>query len=381
MPIEGPLRELGVHDVFQLLDLTRKTGVLRITSEMRQNAGRVLFERGAVVGAEMRSSPQRLGQQLLKAGKITEAELAAARARQAGGDPRPFGEVLVAAGAISRRELERFVRRHVEEVLFEVMGWSEGYFTFEECALDAGDADTSVRIPTEAILMEAARRIDEWSRMESVIPHTGVVPRFADGPGEGGMLDLVPLEWEVLATVDGQRSIRELAGLLERSEFDVARTLFGLVTTGILVMERPPEPGPAATGLDATSAIERAAQYLAMGDVETARLAADAVLERYPAHAGAHVLLGRARQAAGAHAEASDAFRRALDLDPGRADARRLLGLSCVALGRLEVAVDHWDRWRAAEPGDVHEAMERPRVERWRSAAALLVDAIRGQHD
>ena len=32
MPIEGPLRELGIHDVFQLLDLARKTGVLKVTS-------------------------------------------------------------------------------------------------------------------------------------------------------------------------------------------------------------------------------------------------------------------------------------------------------------------------------------------------------------
>ena len=31
MAIEGPLRELGIHDVFQLLDLNRKTGVLRVT--------------------------------------------------------------------------------------------------------------------------------------------------------------------------------------------------------------------------------------------------------------------------------------------------------------------------------------------------------------
>ena len=32
MAIEGPLRELGIHDVFQLLDLSRKTGMLRVTS-------------------------------------------------------------------------------------------------------------------------------------------------------------------------------------------------------------------------------------------------------------------------------------------------------------------------------------------------------------
>ncbi len=39
MAIEGPLRELGIHDVFHLLDLSRKPGLLRVTSEPRPNAG------------------------------------------------------------------------------------------------------------------------------------------------------------------------------------------------------------------------------------------------------------------------------------------------------------------------------------------------------
>ena len=33
MAIEGPLRELALTDVFQLLDLSRKTGTLSITPE------------------------------------------------------------------------------------------------------------------------------------------------------------------------------------------------------------------------------------------------------------------------------------------------------------------------------------------------------------
>ncbi len=49
MAIEGPLKELGIHDVFQLLDVSRKTGVLRITSKIRHNQGTVYFDGGAVV--------------------------------------------------------------------------------------------------------------------------------------------------------------------------------------------------------------------------------------------------------------------------------------------------------------------------------------------
>src|SRR5439155_749873 len=75
MPIEGPLRELGIHDVFQLLDLSRKTGVLRVTSELRHNAGTISFEGGAIVFAEIRSNPHPLGALLLRTGKISEADL------------------------------------------------------------------------------------------------------------------------------------------------------------------------------------------------------------------------------------------------------------------------------------------------------------------
>ena len=57
MAIEGPLRELGIHDVFQLLDLSRKTGVLRVSSELREDEGVVLFDNGRVVQATIRSRP------------------------------------------------------------------------------------------------------------------------------------------------------------------------------------------------------------------------------------------------------------------------------------------------------------------------------------
>ena len=70
MAIEGPLKELSIHDVFQLLDLSRKTGTLRVASDLRQNAGTVFFEDGVVVGAEIRSNPHPLGRLLVRAGRV-----------------------------------------------------------------------------------------------------------------------------------------------------------------------------------------------------------------------------------------------------------------------------------------------------------------------
>src|SRR5207253_95880 len=138
MPIEGPRRELGIHDVFQLLDLSRKTGVLRVTSELRHNAGTVSFEGGTIIFAEIRSNPHPLGALLLRTGKITDADLERARdMQQRHGDKRRLGEILVSLGAITPRELERQVRFQIEEVVFEMMSWREGYFSFTEGPLDA----------------------------------------------------------------------------------------------------------------------------------------------------------------------------------------------------------------------------------------------------
>src|SRR5438128_2377975 len=127
MAIEGPLRELGIHDVFQLLDLSRKTGVLRVTSDLRHNAGTIYFEDGTIIFAEIRSNPHPLGALLLRTGKITEADLERARdMQQRQGDSRRLGEILVSLGALTRRELQRQVRFQIEEVVFEVMSWRAG---------------------------------------------------------------------------------------------------------------------------------------------------------------------------------------------------------------------------------------------------------------
>src|SRR5690348_13996302 len=99
MAIEGPLRELGIHDVFQLLDLSRKTGTLRVTSELRDNEGRVFFDNGKVLFATIRSNPHPIGTLLVRAGKITEADLDRARNEQeratGTGTRKRLGEMLV----------------------------------------------------------------------------------------------------------------------------------------------------------------------------------------------------------------------------------------------------------------------------------------------
>ncbi len=382
MAIEGPLKELGIHDVFQLLDVSRKTGVLRITSKIRHNQGTVYFDGGAVVYADIQSNPHRLGDLLLRSGKIGDADLSRAQEMQQHGDRRRLGEILVEIGSITERELERQVRQQVEEVVFEMMSWQEGYFSFVEGPLPTLAGDSTVRLPTEALLMEGARRIDEWSRIESKIPHLDVVPALppAEQVSEG-LLDLLPSEWEVLAAIDGERSIRTIAALLGRSEFDVAKIVFGLSSAGIVMLaERRRSAGDLAQLQDVGELVRRGADALAARDVDAARSAAQAALDQNAHDPAVHLLLGRVSLAARREAEAEEHFRRALKLDARLADAHRLLGDALALQGRFAEAVECWQRWLQVGDQAQRLATEVDRVQEAVHAAQTLEMLLRGTH-
>ena len=375
MAIEGPLRELGIHDVFQLLDLSRKTGVLRVTSELRHNAGTIYFDDGAVIYAEIRSNPHPLGGLLLRSGKITDADLERARDMQARqGDPRRLGEILVSLGAITPRELQRQVRFQVEEVVFEVVSWREGYFSFTEGPLTDVFAEAAVRISTEALLMEGARRIDEWARIEKRIPHLGVLPAYAPATAGGeGDLDLLPPEWEVLALIDGERDLRAIAATLGRSDFDIAKTLFGLESAGLIVLLDPgPAPHDRTAVSDAAALFAEAEDAFTRRDLDRARSAAERAAAVQPHDPMVHLLLGRVHLAAGRSADAVDELRRALRLDPTALVAYRVLGFALVQLGRFAEAVEQWDTWERLSTNDPVEASQRAEVQSARAAAQLL---------
>src|SRR5437867_10875581 len=376
MAIEGPLRELGIHDVFQLLDLSRKTGVLRVTSNLCNTAGAIYFADETSIFAKIRSNPYPLAALLLRTVKITEADLERARdMQQRQGDSRRLGEILVSLGALTRRELQRQVRFQIEEVVFEVMSWREGYFSFTEGPLSDVATETAGRIPTAALLMEGARRIDEWSRIESRIPHLGVVPMLAP-PQEGGEgeLDLLPPEWELLAMIDGARDVRAIAAELGRSEFEVAKTLFGLDSAGIVVLA---DPGTAkrersSLAADLAELAAQAEDALARRDFEGARAAAEQAAGAHPLDAAIHLLLGRIGLAAGRGAEAGEELRRALRLDPLRVGAHRVLGYALWATGRFAEAVEQWDQWERLAGSSEAELAQRDAVQSAKTAAQTL---------
>jgi len=369
MAIEGPLRELGIHDVFQLLDLSRKTGVLRVASELRDDEGVVYFDSGRVVHAQVRSKAMPLELALLQAGKITKDDLESARASRVNGRAEAeLVDLLVERGAVTAKELERQLRLQIESVVFELMSWREGFFSFEErSANDTGAMKhTRIRVSTESLLMEGARRIDEWSRIADKVPSLGVVPILAAvrEDGEAPQLDLLPPEWEVLSMIDGTRDLRGIAAVLGRGEFEVAKVVYGLVTTGVVEVRSPDTAtavGAAAEGVEPV--LKEGAAALARRAGEEALNAARAALKSDPASAKARVLAARALALLNRHADAVDELRRAVHADPLTPDIHLELGFAAVHVGDFATARSSWEHFLRLAPaaqavGRVRAAIE-----------------------
>ena len=350
MAIEGPLRELGIHDVFQLLDLSRKTGTLRVTSELRDNEGVVYFESGRVIHASIRSNPHPLGAVLVRSGKISDADLDRARAMQRKAGDRRIGEILVEIGAITSRELERQVRLQIEAVIFELMSWREGFFRFEDRSVADAPTEAPISISTESLLMEGARRIDEWSRIADKVPHLGMVPVLApvqdDHPS---LLDLLPNEWEVLTMIDGARDLRAIASVLGRSEFDIAKIAYGLVSTGIVELRAPARS--AAKADDPRPHIHRAREALAAGKSEDALSAALQAVVAAPMNPEARLCAGRALARLGRFTDALEELRRAQKGDPLSALTHLELGFAAAREGEFQEAIESWEQFLELAPG------------------------------
>jgi tetratricopeptide (TPR) repeat protein len=377
MAIEGPLRELALTDVFQLLDLSRKTGTLSITPEGGgHRPALVRFDRGAVVGAELSQVHDRLGHLLLRAGKVTEAQIQTARRAQQISPGRALGTVLVEQGIVSEDEVRRQLRFQIQEIVFELIQWKDGYFRFEE-APSVANGNVAVRVSTESLLMEAARRVDEWSTLETKVPHMGVIPVLVADSAEGAMLDLHPTEWEVLAEIDGTRPLKQIASTLGRSDFDIAKIVYGLASTGVVdVLEDAPPPISAVPmERPLRDALGEAQLALADGAADRARRILDDLARGHPDRAEVYTLLATAHRRLGRWGEALIALGRAAGLDPLAGQVHYQMGFAAAHTGDLHRAREAWDTYLRLDDA-AGDPPRRIRAERARDAADALLSVM-----
>jgi len=261
--LEGTLRVFSLTDIFQMLGLQRKTGVLAVEGE--DDTITISFLGGQVVAAESeaRRLENRLGNLLLRAGYVTQEQLDHVLAMQKDTQQR-MGFLLVRERLVDPQELREALRLQISRIVYSAFRWNDGKFRFSQEGMVDYDADHMAPVSTDTILMEAAQMVDEWPLLEKKIGDVTSVYRRAQGVEElrlvtgvknppEGTLSVSKAEAETWRWTDGQRTIGEVMERAFLSDFEVLKgtaDLLGrhLIEPGALV--RPEEPSVAAPALD-----------------------------------------------------------------------------------------------------------------------------------
>ncbi len=343
MAIKGSLKEASLADVLQLLALGQKTGCLAVTDRM--NLGHIYFDRGLITYASLVNRRDRLGDILVKNGKITQDELHAAIDLQIRQRDKRVGELLVDQGAIARQELEHYMRLQIEEAVFFLFTWTRGSFNFE-ADVHPEEQDFLVAIKPESLVLEGARRVDEWSLIEKKIPSLDIIFTVDERRISASQVTLTEHQQRMVPLLDGTRDFTQLVEESGLVEFDVGKALYGLITAGFVHRTGRSEPQTAEIG---------------------------------NARVDEHRNLGIAFYKTGMLDEATREFRRVVELRPSDGSAYFHLGLIAVKQAHWQEAAGHFNQ--AAErggprPGVLHNlALSYEKAGRLEEAEATYAEA------
>jgi hypothetical protein len=287
MALEGTLRDFSLADIFQLIGLQRKTGVLTLRG--KDDTVTVTFLDGKVVGADSlnRRLENRLGTVLMKTGYLTGDQLNRALEIQKETLQR-LGFILTHYGIISQDSLREAIQLQIMQIVYRLFRWKDGDYHFSQETTIEYDRDNVVPITAESILMEGARMIDEWPIIEKRIRSYDMVFRKkltdqeivvvgadeADeidfdvdapprrGKKPAGVSDKIRISQEekgIYDLVDGTMTVGDIVEVSKTSEFDTNKGLYELLTRDLIEEVRGQSAAAVveqATPLDETEVAE-----------------------------------------------------------------------------------------------------------------------------
>ena len=223
--LKGQISELPLPDILQHLRASKGGGILSLVSGGARKA--LYFSAGRIVFASSNLPNDRLGEILIREGKITVEEYDASIKAISKGKRQ--GKALVELGALSPKDLWEGVQFQVKEIVYSIFQWDEGTFHFEESSLPEKERIT-VDLDVRDLILAGLRRVDAGGRIQSRYPEGDVLLERV--PGEDVRLE--PYELHVLKLVDGERSVLEICRESEIGDNETLKLLYALASAGVL---------------------------------------------------------------------------------------------------------------------------------------------------
>lgn len=245
LDLQGKIERFTLPEVFQLIASSRKSGTLGIQKD--DSIVMVYFKDGNVIYGYGPRQTFHLGQLLKERGVISAQQLEEAIGVQAKTEnSKRLGEILISRRFIDRTDLERVIKKQIEELLYSLLGWQAGSFKFYENQFPT-DEEITVNLSVENVILEGLRRIDEMNMVKETLPDLEAVYTIsASQAGRERAVTLQAAEWNIMALVDGRRSVNEICKVSPVDRNEALKKLAQLKLSGIITKtekkERPSSP-------------------------------------------------------------------------------------------------------------------------------------------
>jgi hypothetical protein len=227
MKVQGSLAEQDFPRLVQALHERQWTGVLTLT---HAGIGKsVVVQEGRMVFASSSSKDERLGELMLRRGRISLRQFTEAGKGLVPG--KRLGTLLVEQGALSPKDLVRSVVEHTQEIIYGAFLWTEGQYRLEE----GGDTKEAIKlnISTPDLIMEGIRRIDSWTRIDRAVG--GLTARYQRTEEHEARLrgvTLAPEKTALLTVMTGAETVEQICDASTLPDFEVCRTLWAFRVVG-----------------------------------------------------------------------------------------------------------------------------------------------------
>jgi len=227
----GTLTDHNLPSLLQAINNAGATGTLLVRNGRYEK--KVFFADGDAIFAGSNNPDDRLGEMLLKAGKITMEQLdrSVEVLKETG---KKQGAILVELGYLAPKELFWGVKYQVREIILGLFQWDSGEFEFQDEGT-RGDEVIKLKMSMANLVYEGVRRIDQWTRMRREMPPLETV--VALNPDPFYLFQQIQLDADdqrVLDKVNGKRSLQAIMGAAEMPSFDCLKALYVLWTLKII---------------------------------------------------------------------------------------------------------------------------------------------------
>ena len=229
----GDIAAIPLAEILQVLQMQRQTGVLRISNA--RSAVTISLRQGLVdfVQARGTSDEYRLGRYFVEKGLVTREHLDQVILAKGAGGPL-LGDALVESGKISREDLTDALSRQSSELIYEILRWPYGRFSFTREPFRPEAEAAKLGLGVSGLVLEGFRRVDEWRLMEGTINFDQVIVVDQYALESLNAEKLTRIDKLVIGAVDGTRTVNEIIKESAVGSFDAIKAVYQFMQSRVL---------------------------------------------------------------------------------------------------------------------------------------------------